>query len=108
MGEANVIPGDFSRLRKLLLKPAAQKFDQLEQRLDSIEEKNTGAAENVSDVLPEAVRISARKGPELAISLAPVVESALDQSIARILLRVFGMQLRRSTRFSNARCQSKG
>src|SRR5262245_866069 len=85
MSEPNVADQDFNRLRRILAKPTAQKLDQIEQKMDSIEEclKESPTAENVSAVLPEAVRIGARKGPDLATSLGPMIESALDQSIAR-------------------------
>src|SRR5215470_13477902 len=85
MSEPNVIPGDFSRLRKILLQPATRRLQQAEERLDSLEEysKTAPAAENVSAVLPEAVRISARKSTDLSTTLVPVIESALDESIAR-------------------------
>src|SRR5262245_61587525 len=85
MGEPHVIREDFNRLRKILAKPTAQRLDQLEDRMGSIEEgfKASPTAENVSAVLPEALRIGARKGTDLAITLGPVVESALDQSIGR-------------------------
>jgi len=85
MSEPHVVGEDFNRLRKILTKPAAQRLDQLEQRTDFIEEylKAPLTAENVSAVLAEAVRIGARKGPDLATTLGPVMESALDQSITR-------------------------
>src|SRR5262245_46960261 len=85
MSGPNIVAEDFNRLRKILAKPTAERLDQLEYRLDCIEEwlKAPPTAENVSAVLPEAVRIGARKGPELATSLGPIMESALDQSIAR-------------------------
>src|SRR5262249_15310783 len=85
MSEPHVAGEDFNRLRKILTKPTAQRLDQLEQRMDFIEEylKAPLTAENVSAVLAEAVRIEARKGPDLATTLGPVMESALDQSIGR-------------------------
>src|SRR5688572_12363468 len=84
MSKSNVIEGDFNRLRTILAKPTTDRLDHLEERLDFVAECSTPpTAENVSAVLPEAVRIGVRKGPELATTLSPVVESALDQSIAR-------------------------
>src|SRR5215510_12137263 len=85
MGEPQVIGEDFNRLIKILAKPTAQKLDQIEHRIDFIEEglKASSSAESVSAVLAEAVRIGARKGPDLATTLAPIMESALDQSITR-------------------------
>src|SRR5262245_19121446 len=85
MSERQFAGEDFNRLRKILAKPTAQRLDQLAHRMDFIEEclKVSPTAENVSKVLPEAVRIGARKGPDLATTLGPMMESALDQSIAR-------------------------
>src|SRR5262245_4961736 len=85
MSEPHVAGEDFNRLRKILTKPTAQRLDQLEHRMDFIEEylKVALTAENVSAVLPEAIRIGARKGSDLGTTLGPVMESALDQSIAR-------------------------
>jgi len=85
MSEPKVISGEFNKLRKILGKPVEQRIDQLEHRMDVIEEclKALPTAEGVSAVLPEAVRIGVRKGPDLATTLSPVMESALDQSIVR-------------------------
>src|SRR5262245_53964661 len=85
MSEPDGAGGDFNRLRTILAKPTTQRLEQLEPRVAFIEEtlKASPTAENVSAVLPEAVRIVLRKGPDLATALGPVMESALDQSIAR-------------------------
>jgi OOP family OmpA-OmpF porin len=85
MREPNPSGDDFNKLRTILLKPTAQMLNQLGQRVDSIEEsvKTLPTAESVGAVLPEAVRISARTNENLATVLAPVMESAMDQSIAR-------------------------
>jgi hypothetical protein len=85
MSEPHVAGEDFSRLRKILAQPTAHRLDQLDQRLDFIEESSKAAptAEKVSEVLPEAVRIGARKGPDLATTFEPMIESALDHSITR-------------------------
>ena len=76
MSEPNVVGGDFNRLRKILTKPTAQRLDQFEYRMDFIEESLKGfpTAETVSAVLPEAVRIGARKNPDLSASFGPMVE----------------------------------
>jgi OOP family OmpA-OmpF porin len=85
MGEPHVVGEDFNRLIKILAKPTSQRLDEFGHRIDFVEEclKAVPSAATVSAVLPEAVRIGARKGPELATSLSPLMESALDQSIAR-------------------------
>jgi hypothetical protein len=76
---------EFNKLRKILAQPTSQRLDEVEQKIDSIEDrlKAPPSAEDVSEVLPEAVRIRARSGPELANTLGPVMELALDKSIAR-------------------------
>ncbi len=85
MNGSIVTEDDFNRLRTILLKPQAQRLDLIEQRLDRIEQylKALPKAEEVSTVLPEAVRISGRKSDELATSLGPLMASGLDQSLAR-------------------------
>jgi hypothetical protein len=85
MSERNVIAEDFDRLRTILSRPTAQKLDEVERRMEVVEQHVNGAptAEGVSVVLPEAVRISGRKSQDLGTALTPMVESALDQSIAR-------------------------
>jgi OOP family OmpA-OmpF porin len=85
MNEPNVVAEDLNRLAKILAKPTAQRLDQLDHRIDSIEDclEASPTAENVSAVLPVAVRISGRKGPDLATALEPIVELALDRSTAR-------------------------
>jgi OOP family OmpA-OmpF porin len=85
MNEPNVVGEELNRLIKILAKPTAQRLDQLDHRMDSIEEclKASPTAETVSGVLPEALRISARKGPDLAATLDPMVELALDRSSGR-------------------------
>src|SRR6516165_2383769 len=81
---------EFNRLRKILAEPTSQRLDRVEDQLASIEERLEAShtAEEVSEVLPEAMRIGARKGPELANTLGPIVESALDKSIDRNTERV--------------------
>jgi hypothetical protein len=76
---------EFNRLRKILAEPTSQRVDRVEDQLASLEERLEAShrAEDVSEALPEAVRIGARKGPELANTLGPIVESALDKSIER-------------------------
>jgi hypothetical protein len=67
MGEPHVADEDFNRLRRILTKPTAQRLEQLEHKMDVVEEcaKAPPTAESVSAVLSEAVRIGARKGPDL-------------------------------------------
>src|SRR5215510_14292615 len=76
---------EINRLRKILAVPTSQRVDEIDDKIASLEKRLKGPpnAEDVSEVLPEAVRIGARRGPELANTLAPVMESALDKSIAR-------------------------
>jgi OOP family OmpA-OmpF porin len=85
MNVPNVVDEDLNRLIKILAKPTTQRLDQLDHRIDSIEEclKASPTAENVSAVLPEAVRISERKSPDLATTLEPVIELDLDRCTAR-------------------------
>src|SRR5689334_22618975 len=85
MRESNSSVDDLNRFCTILLKPTAQRLNELGQRIDSIEQHVTilPTAESVSAVLPEAVCISARTSQKLATVLGPVVESAMDQSIAR-------------------------
>src|SRR5262245_44719577 len=92
MGKVNAASKDFNTLRRILLRPTAQRLDELERRADAIEQhgKIPPTAEEISGVLPEAVRISARKSQEFATVLSPVVESALDKSITRNPERMVG------------------
>lgn len=85
MREPLVAGEDLERLRKILAKPTAQRLDQLDHRVDSIDKslQEAPTAEGVSVVLPEAIRIGTRKNPDLATSLGPIIESAMDHSIAR-------------------------
>src|SRR5262249_670958 len=92
MAELKVAGEDFNKLRKIRLKPTPQRLDEVEQRADAIEEhlEASPPAEDVGEVLPEAVRISARKSKDFATALAPAVESALDESITRNPERMVG------------------
>ena len=68
---------DFSALRRLLLSPEQVQLDRLRQRLDSF----VVDAQEVSRVLPDAIRLRARQDNRLLASMLPITQEALALSI---------------------------
>jgi flagellar motor protein MotB len=68
---------DFSALRRLLLSPEQVQLDRLRQRLDTF----VVDAQEVSRVLPDAIRLRARQDHRLLASMLPITQEALALSI---------------------------
>lgn len=68
---------DFSALRRLLLSPEQVQLDRLRQRLDTL----VVDAQEVSRVLPDAIRLRARQDNRLLASMLPITQEALALSI---------------------------
>lgn len=90
---------DLTRLRELLLHEERAQLTGLTRRLD---DPDVRAAET-SAVLPEAVRRAVARGPALSVTIAPVVEAAIHESVrhdpARLVNAIFpvmGPAIRRS------------
>jgi OOP family OmpA-OmpF porin len=72
-------PDEFELVRELLLGREKTQISRLEERLENPELR----AQDVSRVLPEAVRACAVDGDRLARALTPSVETALQESVRR-------------------------
>ncbi len=72
-------PDDFELVRELLLGREKTQISRLQERLENPELR----AQDVSRVLPEAVRACAADGDRLARALTPSVETALQESVRR-------------------------
>ncbi|MDH3504894.1 MAG: hypothetical protein OEZ41_05050 [Nitrospirota bacterium] len=68
---------DFSALRRLLLSPEQVQLDRLRQRLDTF----VVGPQEVSRVLPDAIRLRARQDNRLLASMLPITQEALALSI---------------------------
>ena len=68
---------DFSALRRLLLSPEQVQLDRLRQRLDTF----VLGPQEVSRVLPDAIRLRARQDNRLLASMVPITQEALALSI---------------------------
>jgi OOP family OmpA-OmpF porin len=66
-------------LRRILLAPEQDEILRLHQRLDAVRPD----AENISDILPEAVSIRTKKDAALATALMPTIEDALGVSVKK-------------------------
>jgi len=69
----------FDELRRLLLAPEQKQIDQLEERLESA----TIQADQISDVLPDAIRIRQSRDKQLTQSLMPSIQEAIRDSIKK-------------------------
>jgi len=69
----------FDELRRLLLAPEQQQIDQLEERIESA----IIQADQVSDVLPDAIRIRQGQDKQLTQSLMPSIQEAIRISIKK-------------------------
>lgn len=68
---------DFSALRRLLLSPEQVQLDRIRQRLDTL----VIGPQEVSRVLPDAIRLRARQDNRLLASMLPITQEALALSI---------------------------
>jgi OOP family OmpA-OmpF porin len=68
-----------NELRRLLLAPEQNQLLRLQERLDEARPR----AENVSELLPEAVALRTRKDRQLQTALMPTVEEAIGISVKR-------------------------
>ncbi|MDT3778511.1 hypothetical protein PJI16_13170 [Nitrospira sp. MA-1] len=68
---------DFSALRRLLLSPEQIQLDRLRQRMDTL----VIGPQEVSRVLPDAIRLRAQQDNRLLASLLPITQEALALSI---------------------------
>lgn len=66
-------------LRKALLRPEQRRLDELRSEIDS----KTLDAEQVSNALPEALRIAAQRGTDLAEPLGPFMPDAVRDAIRK-------------------------
>ncbi|MBI5433197.1 MAG: hypothetical protein HZA52_10240 [Planctomycetes bacterium] len=66
-------------VRRILLGREQEELARLERRVDELKPD----AEDVGRVLPDAIRIETKRGDRLARSLAPAVETAVQESVRR-------------------------
>ena len=66
-------------LRRLLLAPEQQHIERLDRRLEDRELR----AEDISEVLPAAIRRSLAESPRLSQALAPVTDAGLREAVRR-------------------------
>lgn len=90
---------ELTLLRSLLLGSEQAHLKRLQYRLDTLEV----SAEDVADVLPEAIKAQTAKGERLAVALTPIVERALQVWVKRnpqvfidILFPVIGAAIRKA------------
>jgi len=77
--EADAGADDLSVLRRLLLRPEQRRIAELGERLENPRLR----ARDVSRVLPEALRLSARDRADLGDALTPTVETIIHASVRR-------------------------
>lgn len=70
---------DFAALRRLLVGPEQSRLDEL---TTAIRERHVTAAD-LAEQLPEAIRLRGQRDEQIGRALAPVVDSALSESIRR-------------------------
>ena len=78
--DSSLAPGDpLKELRRLLFVPEEAQVSKIQERLDDPEIH----AEDVSGVLPDAIRLGAARDDRLAQALQPTVEDAILTSVRR-------------------------
>ena len=94
---SNAVDDDMDVLRRLLMAPEQERIEVLEQR--------EVTAEDISNLLPEAVLLRTRKDKRLAQSLGPTIKESLRASIERdpqpfadALFPIMGPAIRKSIR----------
>jgi OOP family OmpA-OmpF porin len=70
---------ELDELRRLLLGPERRRIDELARRIDGL----GLSAEELAELLPEAIALRAGRDRKLARALAPTVEGALHESVRR-------------------------
>jgi OOP family OmpA-OmpF porin len=70
---------ELDELRRILVGRESQELARLERRIDQLAPQ----PDDVARVLPDAIRIETKRGDRLARSLAPTVESALQESVRK-------------------------
>jgi len=77
-GNGSEQPDDLERLRRLLLAPEQKQIDELRMKL-GVEAQT----EAISEVLPQAMRLSGARDEQFSKAITPAVESALKESVRR-------------------------
>jgi len=78
-GEYDPTSAEFAELRELLLGEERRQLAALQQRVEA-QSKN---AEEVAELLPEAIALRSGRDRQLARALAPTMESAISESVRR-------------------------
>lgn len=78
-GEYDPGSAEFAQLRELLLGAERRQLAELRQRLDTQEK----SAEDLAELLPEAIALRSGRDRQLAQALAPTMESAISESVRR-------------------------
>ena len=78
-GEYDPASAEFAELRELLLGEERRQLAELQQRVEA-QSKN---AEEVAELLPEAIALRSGRDRQLARALAPTLESAIGESVRR-------------------------
>ncbi len=71
--------GDFAELREMLVGPERAQLNELRERLANRDRR----AGDLSEVLPDAIVLRARRDPALRQALQPLIEDALASSVRR-------------------------
>ena len=69
-------------LRKLLMGPMQERFDQMQQLLKMLENQEL-QAEEVSQILPEAILMRSSRDKQIVKAMEPITEQAIEASIQR-------------------------
>jgi OOP family OmpA-OmpF porin len=72
-------PGDYTRLRELLVGPEQSRLEELQRRLDDKQLRT----EDLSQIVAEAIALRARRDHSLQKTLNPVIEEAVRLSVKR-------------------------
>jgi outer membrane protein OmpA-like peptidoglycan-associated protein len=78
-GEYDPASAEFAELRELLLGQERRQLTELQQRVDA-QSKN---AEELAELLPEAIALRSGRDRQLARALAPTLEGAIGESVRR-------------------------
>ena len=71
--------GGLEQIRRLLLEPEQRGISEIRQRLDDPQAQ----AQDVSRVLPAAMRLATARDEQMASAITPAVERALGESVRR-------------------------
>ena len=78
-GDDGTPPTELEQIREILFSGEREEIAALRERVDDPQRR----AADTSHALPEAVRLSSERGPQLARALAPTMESALADSVRK-------------------------